>query len=167
MQFSIGDKVVHPLHGPGVIAGLESRESVDGLKSYYVINIPGQGLTLHVPVQTADELGIRPVMPQSMLPQVLSTLGGEPSVLPDDFKVRQGQLDADFRSGEVLPLARIVRDLTWHGRRAHLTKRDSDLLKHGQERLAAEMALSSGDKASDSIRLIGSTMNVALAGASG
>jgi len=167
MQFSVGDKVVHPMHGPGQIAGLVSRESIDGPRSYYVIDMPGQGLTLHVPILKAEEAGIRPVMPQSMLLQVLSTLRSTPCRLPDDFKQRQGQLDADFKTGEVLPLARIVRDLSWHGRRAHLTKRDSDILKHGQERLAAEMAMVSGDKASDSIKLIGSTMTVAMAGASG
>ena len=167
MQFSVGDKVVHPQYGPGQIAGLVSRESIDGATSYYVIDIPDQGLTLQVPVQKAEELGLRPVMPQSMLLKVLSTLGSTPCRLPDDAKQRQGQLDAEYRTGEVLPLARLVRDLTWYGQRAHLTKRDSDLLKHGQERLAAEMALASGDSASDSIKLIGSTMTVALAGASG
>ena len=140
---------------------------MQGAKCYYVIDIPGQGLTLHVPVLKAEELGLRAAMPLSMLLQVLSTLRSKPCRLPDDAKERQGQLDADIKTGEVLPLARAVRDLTWHRQRAHLTKRDSDLLKHGQERLAAEMALVSGDNASDSIKLIGSTMTAALAGASG
>jgi CarD family transcriptional regulator len=115
MQFSVGDKVVHPLHGPGQIAGLVSRESIDGPRSYYVIDMPGQGLTLHVPVQKAEDVGIRPVMPQSMLVQILSILRSTPCQLPDDFKLRQGQLDAQYRTGEVLPLARLVRDLTWYG----------------------------------------------------
>jgi CarD family transcriptional regulator len=167
MQFSVGDKVVHPQYGPGQITAVVSREFTDEARRYYVIDIPGQGLTLHVPVLKAEELGMRPVMPQSMLRQVLSTLRSKPSRLPDDFKQRQGQLDADIRTGEVLPLARVVRDLTWHRQRAHLTKRDSDQLKHGQERLAAEIALVSGDNASDSIKLIGSTMTAALASASG
>jgi CarD family transcriptional regulator len=167
MQFSEGDKVVHPLYGPGQISGLVSRELVDGPRSYYVIDMPDQGLTLHVPVDKAEVLGIRPVMPRSMLVQVLKTLRSSPSRLPDDAKQRQVQLDAQFKTGEVLPLARIVRDLSWHGQRAHLTKRDSDLLKHGQERLAAEMAMVSGDNASESIKLIGSTMTLALGGASG
>ena len=167
MQFSVGDKVVHPQYGPGQIAGVVWRDGMQGAKCYYVIDIPGQGLTLHVPVLKAEELGLRAAMPLSMLLQVLSTLRSKPCRLPDDAKERQGQLDADIKTGEVLPLARAVRDLTWHRQRAHLTKRDSDLLKHGQERLAAEMALVSGDNASDSIKLIGSTMTAALAGASG
>ena len=167
MQFTVGDKVVHPQYGPGQIAGIASRELIDGVKSYYIIDIPGQGLTLHVPVLKAEELGMRPAMPLSMLLQVLSTLRSKPCRLPDDAKERQGQIGADIKTGEVLPLARVVRDLTWHRHRARLTKRDTDLLKQGQERLAAEMALVSGDDASDSIKLIGSTMTVALTSVSG
>jgi CarD family transcriptional regulator len=166
MQFSVGDKVVHPQYGPGQITGVACRELTDGAKSYYVIDIPGQGLTLHVPVLKAEELGMRPAMPRSMLLQVLSTLRSRPCRLPDDARERQGQIDANIKTGEVLPLAKVVRDLTWHKERAYLTKRDSDLLKQGQARLAAEMALVSGDDASDSIKLIGSTMTAALASAS-
>jgi CarD family transcriptional regulator len=129
--------------------------------------MPGQGLTVHVPVLKAGELGIRPAMSQPMLLQVLSTLRSRPRRLPDDPRERQEQIGAKVRTGQVLPLARVVRDLTWHGERAHLTKRDSDLLKQGQARLAAEMALVSGDDASASIKLIGSTMIAALASASG
>ena len=44
-----------------------------------------------------------------------------------------------------MQLARVVRDLTWHRERAHLTKTDSDYLKQGRDLLAAEMALVSGD----------------------
>ena len=167
MQFSVGDKVVHPRYGPGRIAGVVWRELIDGAKCYYVIDMPGQGLTLHVPVLKTEELGMRPAMPLSMLLQVLSTLRSTPCRLPDDARERQEEIGAKVKTGEVLPLASVVRDLTWHKERAHLTKRDSDLLKQGQARLAAEMALVSGDNASDSSKLIGSTMTAALTSALG
>ena len=76
----------------------------------------------------------------------------------------QEQIDAEVRRGQVMQLARVGRDLTWHRERAHLTKRDSDLLKQGQDLLAAEMALVSGDDVSDSSELIGSTMIAAVTG---
>ena len=59
-----------------------------------------------------------------------------------------------------------VRDLNWHRERAHLTKRDSDLLRQGLDLLAAELALVSGDDISDLSDLIGSTVAGALAGGS-
>jgi CarD family transcriptional regulator len=65
MQFSVGDKVVHPHHGPGWIAGIERRELLDGTKRYYEIEIPGQGLIVHIPVGRANEVGVRLAMSKS------------------------------------------------------------------------------------------------------
>ena len=69
MKFSVGDRVVHPHHGPGRIASIERKELMDGTKRYYVIYIPNQALTVQVPVRTADEVGVRPAMPVSRLPR--------------------------------------------------------------------------------------------------
>jgi CarD family transcriptional regulator len=166
LQYSVGDKVVHPQYGPGQIAGVESWEVEDGAKSYYVIDMATQRLTVRVAVLKAGEAGMRLAMPLSAFLHVLGTLRSNPHPLPDDPRERQEQIGASLKTGQVLPLAAAVRDLTWHGVRARLTKRDTDLLKQGQVRLAAEMALVSGDDATDSMKLIGSTLTAALASAS-
>jgi RNA polymerase-interacting CarD/CdnL/TRCF family regulator len=62
-----------------------------------------------------------------------------------------------------MPLARVVRDLTWHRERAHLTKTDSGYLKRGRDLLAAEMALVSGDDVADASKLIEATMIAVVA----
>jgi CarD family transcriptional regulator len=164
MQFSVGDKVVHPHHGPGWIAGVERRELLDGPKRYYAIVIPGQGLTVHIPVGRADEAGVRLAMSQSRLLRLLRMLRGKPHLLPEDYRERQEQICAQLETGQVMQLARVVRDLTWHRERAHLTKTDSDYLKQGRDLLAAEMALVSGDAVSDARKLIEATMTAAVAG---
>jgi CarD family transcriptional regulator len=155
--------VVHPHHGPGWIAGIEHRELLDGTKCYYVIEVPGQRLTVHIPVGKADEVGVRLAMSQSRLPRVLSMLCGKPHRLPENYKERQEQIWAQLKTGRVMQLARVVRDLTWHRERAHLTKTDSDCLKQGCDLLAAEMALASGDAVSDASKLIQSTITAAMA----
>lgn len=165
MQFSVGDKVVHPKYGPGTVTGIEHWVDAEMDKRYYVIAIPGQTLTVHVPVLRVEEAGLRLAVSSSKLPQVLSMLGSRPSSLPDDHRERQEQIGAQLKTGQVMQLARVVRDLTWHRERAHLTKKDSDFLRQGQNLLAAEMALASGDDVSASNKLIGSTMNAALASA--
>jgi len=167
MQFSIGDNVVHPHYGPGRIASVAQWEVMEGAKSYYVIEISGQGLTVYVPALKADEVGVRPAMSQSRLQQVMRTLRSKPRRLPDDYKERQEQVNAEIKTGHVIQLAKVVRDLTWHRERAHLTKIDSDLLKAGWDLLAAEMALVSGVDISDSSKLIGSTVDIAQAAISG
>jgi CarD family transcriptional regulator len=162
MQFSVGDKVVHPHHGPGWIVSIEPRELLDGTKHYYVIEIPDQGLTLYMPVCKADEVGVRLAMSQSRLPRVLSTLRSRPHPLPEDYRERQEQIGAQIKTRRVMELAKVVRDLTWHRKRAHLTQVDSQYLKQGRELLAAEMALVSGDAVSDTSKLIEATMDVAM-----
>jgi len=165
MQYSVGDNVVHPRYGPGQISGIEQQELVDGPRDYYVIAMVAKGLTVHVPVLKADEAGVRPAMSLSSFPQVLTTLRSRPRHLSDDYRLRHEQVGAKIRTGLVLQLARIVRDLTWRGARAHLNRNDSESLKQGQEMLAAEMALVSGGDLSDSSKLIASTLATAVAGA--
>jgi CarD family transcriptional regulator len=164
MQFSVGDKVVHPRYGPGLIARIERWEDTDEAKRYYVIEIPGQTLTVYVPVLKVDEAGLRPAVCSSKIPQVLGMLRSQPSPLSEDYKERQEQLGVILRGGQVMQLARMVRDLSWRRKRAHLTQKESDYLRQGQNLLAAEMALVSGDDVADSNKLIGSIMSTALAG---
>jgi CarD family transcriptional regulator len=163
MQYSVGDKVVHPHHGPGWIAGIERRELLDGAKRYYMIEIPAQRLTLHVPVRKAGEIGMRLAMSQSRFPRVLGMLRSSPHPLPKDYKERQEQIWTQLKTGQVMPLARVVRDLTWHRKTAYLTRKDTDYLKQGRDLLAAEMALVSGDTVSDISKLIEATMTAAMA----
>jgi CarD family transcriptional regulator len=162
LQFSIGDKVVHPHHGPGQVAGIESREFMDGKKRYYVIHIPDHGLIIHMPVENAEESGMRLAISESRLPRVLNLLRDKPRTLPQNYKERQEQVSAELRTGRVMPVARVVRDLTWHRERAHLTRRDQDILKHGQSMLAAELALVSGDDVLNASELIEATIASAL-----
>jgi len=163
MQFSVGDKVVHPHYGPGAIAGIESKELMDGPKHYYVIEMAGQGLTVQVPVGRADEVGLRLAMSRARLPQVLIILQRKPHLLPQDYRERQERIGAQLRTGRASQLAMAVRDLTWHRKLAHLTKTDTDNLRQGSDLLAAEMALVSGDAASDASKLIAATMIAAMA----
>ena len=163
MRYAVGDKVVHPHHGPGSITGIEHRDLLDGTKGYYVIEVPGRRLTVHMPVRKADRVGVRPAMSQSRFPRVLSMLRGKPHLLSEDYRERQEQVCAELGTGRVMQLARVVRDLTWHRKIAHLTKPDSDNLRQGLELLAAEMALVSGDDVSDASKLIEATMTAAMA----
>jgi CarD family transcriptional regulator len=162
MRFSVGDKVVHPHHGPGRITGAERREFLDGEKLYYEIEIPMQELSVFLPRETMEEIGVRPAMTRARLARVLAKLRSRPRHLPQDFKERQGEVWERLRTGRVMKMAEVVRDLTWHKKRDHLTKKDSELLTQGTQRLAAEMALVSGTEAPDMEKTIQDTLTTAI-----
>ena len=143
MHFSVGDKVVHPRRGPGRIVGVERQEFLDESKRYYVIDMPAKAMTVRIPVRRVDDVGLRPAMTREKLAKVMEILHATPCVLPADYKERQEEVREKIQAARPIPMAEAVRDLTWRGRSAHLTKTDSELLKMVQDFLAAEMALAS------------------------
>ncbi|MFN2242302.1 MAG: CarD family transcriptional regulator [Anaerolineae bacterium] len=162
MQFSVGDAVVHPHHGPGRITGMERKELLDGKKMYYEIEIPVQELSVYLPKRTMEDMGVRPAMSRRRLPRVLDKLRSQPRILPNDYKERQAEVWEQLKTGLVMQLAEAVRDLAWHEKREHLTKKDTQYLAQGKSRLAAEMAIVSGEELSDMETLIDDTLSAAV-----
>jgi CarD family transcriptional regulator len=163
MAFSVGDKVMHPSLGAGQITGEEHRVLLSEFKHYYVIKVMGTKTTVYVPISKMDELGIRLVMSPGKLRQVLGTLESVPSPLSNDYKKRQARVQEKLETGLSIPTAEVVRDLTWHGKRKHLTQGDEALLRRGRERLVAEMACAADVDAIETHELLDGTLRTALA----
>jgi CarD family transcriptional regulator len=154
MQFSIGDKVVHPIHGSGLVTGVEHQELVEGFEHYYVVEIAGRGLTVFVPMCKADELGVRPATSRAGLDRILRILYDKPQRLPEDHKTRQSRVQEKLTSGSLIQVAEVVRNLTWQERLERLTRADSRLLGQGRDLLAAEMALVTDSAVDDAHEVI-------------
>jgi CarD family transcriptional regulator len=163
MQFSVGDKVMHPKFGAGRITGEEHRALMEELKHYYVIKLLVQDSTLYIPIRKMDELGVRPIMSRAKLAQVLNILRGAPRRLSEDFKERQERIREKLETGRSIPIAEAVRDLSWHAERKRLTKKDEDLLSRGRELLAAEMAVATDAPILDVQETINAALQVAMA----
>lgn len=141
MRFSIGDKVMHPNFGVGIITGESHRELVAGFEHYYVIDVIQTRATAYVPVRKMNELGVRGVMSRDKLAQVFETLRGKPRDLVKDYKERQARIVEQLDTRKPIPIAEAIRDLRWRKQDKYLTKRDADLLAKGVDLLASEMAL--------------------------
>ena len=165
MAFAVGDKVVHPYHGPGIITRVEQKEFMEGKESYYVIEIPEQGLTLHIPQHRMSITGVRPAVSDKQLDQVLDILHGTPEQLPGDHKERQEQVWEKLKTNEPGQVAETVRDLMWHQHQAHLTKKDTESLDRARKMLAAEIALVDGREVAEANKAIETIMAEALSNA--
>ena len=162
MDYEIGDRIVYPRRGAGTVTDVTVMELVDGYSQYYVIELPGDKLTVHVPSEMVDELGVRPVVPKGRIEKVLDILSGQPTVLPDDYKERQAGVREQLATGQALPIAEAIRDLCGHERRKHLTKVDRDLLTEGREFLAGELALVMDQEVLDVHQLIDDALQAAV-----
>ncbi len=161
MEFSVGDRVMHPRFGAGQITGEVDRELVDGYRHYFVIDVLGSGATAYVPISNMDELGVRPVMSADKLDQVLGTLRSLPTALSSDYKLRQAGVHEKLQTRRPVNVAEAVRDLTGHRERKHLTQRDETLLNHGKELLATEIALVTDEPIPDAYELIDAALGAA------
>ncbi len=162
MQFSIGDKIVHPQYGAGQITGIEHRELVEGFEHYYVVKLLVQDSTLYIPMRKTDDLGVRAVMSQSKLDHVIDILKSMPTRLSKDYKKRQGGIQEKIGTGLPIRIAEAIRDLNWHRHRKRLTKKDEDLLAKGQEFLASEIAMAMDSPIPDAYEMINTVVNDAI-----
>lgn len=162
MQFSIGDKIVHPLYGAGQITAMEHRELVKGFEHYYVVQLLAQDSTLYIPVRKMEELGVRAVMSLAKLDHVLDVLQSMPSSLSQDYKERQGRIQEKIVTGRPLRIAEAIRDLNWHRQLKRLTKKDEDLLEKGQDFLASEIAMATDLDIPEAHQMINMALNAAL-----
>jgi len=143
-MFAVGDKVVHPGHGPGIIRGVERHQVVGEEKRYYIIDMLSGGTRLMTPVAQADKVGLRAAISDESMQQLLALLSNAPAALPDDFRERQSSIDERLKEGDVFAAARVARDMTWFGRLRGLTRRDTQLLQRAEELVAGELALVQG-----------------------
>jgi CarD family transcriptional regulator len=143
-MFKVGDKVVHPAHGAGVIAAVEQKDVLDDFNRYYVIDLAAQAMKLMVPVRTADEIGLRRVATKKGIKQILRILGGESNELPDDFKKRQAVIRDRLREGSAESLATVVRDMAHRGRAKTYSPTEARVYDQARGMLGGEMALALG-----------------------
>lgn len=140
-MFVVGDKVVHPAHGAGVVTAIAQLDVLDEFGRYYIISPIASDMRLMVPIRNAKQVGLRPAIKINRLSEVLTILQGPPNSLPEDYKERQAQVTERLRSADPEIVGTVVRDLTWLRQMSGLTTRDSNLLERASALLASEIAL--------------------------
>ncbi|MFQ5340516.1 MAG: CarD family transcriptional regulator [Anaerolineae bacterium] len=140
-MFEVGDKVVHPAHGAGVVAGIEEKALVDEFTHYYIIQLAATEMKLMIPVRTAGEIGLRPVARPAQIEAIYNTLQSVARDLVNDFKKRQSILTEQLKSGDILDVAEVVRDLFWRNEESPLSPTESRQLDSARQQLASELSL--------------------------
>jgi CarD family transcriptional regulator len=137
--FSEGDTVVHPQHGAGVVERRETRQVAGEDREYLVVRIIHSDLTLSVPADGTQEAGLRPVMDDAAierLVEVLTHASDEPEVT---FNRRFRANREKLRSGDVMELAEVIRDLAQRDNAKGLSTAERQMLAQAKRVLASEL----------------------------
>ena len=142
MTFQIGETVVHPHYGAGVITEIQERHSLGPTKRYYSIELlADERTTVMVPLDKEESVGLRAPISKARLSRLWRILRGKPEALPDEHKERYAVIEGKLHEGDLFQIAEAVRDLAWRreDKRA-LTKVGGRLYETGLEFLASELA---------------------------
>ena len=143
-MFSVGDEVVHRVHGAGIITDKKEMQITKTSNRYLVIEMPESDSTLMVPTDKAEQR-LRPVSKVTTLRYLLTEiLTGQPNKLPKDYKERRERINNKLKSGEIRKWIEVVRDLAHRREQGRKSRVDNRLLERTTHLLAGELALAQG-----------------------
>ena len=141
MEYAIGDCVVHPSYGGGTIKGIKEKSFFNHSNQYYEIHMPLKNMTIMVPVEKAEEIGVRPVSSEEELDEMWALFAGEPEELADKYQVRQEGIRTQLKTGDLLTISKALRDLLARQETHNLTQADRGLREQAESFIAYEISL--------------------------
>ena len=147
-MFQIGQAVVHPAHGPGKIVKIKKLSTLGSGKQYYSVRLlDGSETEIWVPVQDAQEHGLRTPIKKSRVAEVWRRLRAEAETLPTDHQARYQVVREKLETGQLLSIAEAIRDLSWKDYTVRgLTSEGKRLFDKGIRMLTTEVALVQGSE---------------------
>jgi len=140
-MYGIGDKVVYPMHGAGVIEAIEEREVLGEVRQYYVMHIPVGNMKVYIPLDSVEQLGIRQVISRSEVTDVIKILENE-STLPVLAWNRRYRANMDrIKSGDIYSVAEVVRSLSQREREKGLSTGEKKMYDNAYQILISELVL--------------------------
>ncbi len=128
MSFKIGDKAVYPVHGVGVIKGIETKEVCGKQQTFYVLSILNNDMTIMVPTGNVKRVGLRELTSMSDIAKVYEILNRKDVEIDNhNWNRRQRKYAEKLKSGSVFEVAEVLRNL-------YLLKNEKDL-SFGEKRM--------------------------------
>lgn len=142
-MFQIGDHIVYPMHGAGVIAAIEEKEIQGIIKQYYVIKMPNE-MQVMIPVDKMINSNIRSIVDNMALEEVFSVFQQEELDPSLTWKQRYTSNMEKVKSGSMLEGAEVVRDLTIRNAEKKLNSSERQMLTNAKKLLISELGLVKG-----------------------
>jgi CarD family transcriptional regulator len=152
MSFAVGDKVVYPHHGAAIIEGKEKR-IFDGHKTdYFVLRITYGDLKVSIPVEKADEIGLRDVINDEEVEEVFAVLRKKEARMPTNWSRRFKNHVEKLKSGDIYQVAEVVRNLSLREADKGLSAGEKRMLARARQILVSELtfALNVDEEAAES-----------------
>ena len=140
-MYLVGDKVVHPMHGAGVIEGI-TEERISGRKaSYYVFRMPVGGLVLKIPTENCGSIGVRSLSSVEQIDEVFDRIPEMDAEMTANWNHRYRENMQRIKSGDLLEVARVIKGLMWRDAQRGLSNGERKMLHTAKQILISEIVL--------------------------
>ncbi|MEW6624969.1 MAG: CarD family transcriptional regulator [Bacillota bacterium] len=143
-MFKVGDRVVYPMHGAGIIESIEEREVLGQKRSYYIMRIPIGNMKVMIPMDNVIEIGLRQVIDQEGVAQVICILKDRTNTMNANWNKRYRCNMDKIKSGNIFEIAEVVRNLALREREKGLSTGERKMLENAKQILISELVLVNG-----------------------
>ena len=141
-MYSVGDKVVHPMHGAGTIEEIKEIEIVGKKRQYYVLKFAIGNMVTNVPIENSEEIGIRPVIEKQEAKKALQYF--RDAELEDDANWNKRQRDnlIKIKSGDIYQVILVLKELMYREKIKGLSTSERKTLTSAKQIVVSELVLS-------------------------
>ena len=140
MKFKKGDTVIYPQHGACIVQGFEKKTAFGETREYLVLRSVIGEMTLSVPVDTADQVGVRPPVNADELDDLVAVLSKPDPRVPSNWSRRFKNHQEKLKSGDVYQVAEVVRNLAARNRDAALSAAERTMYERARINLVSEIS---------------------------
>src|ERR1700690_2409507 len=137
--FDIGDKVVYPHHGAAIVERREVKEAFGEKKEYLVLRLAYGDLTLMVPADNTEGVGLREVINDEEVEEVFAVLRKKEARMPTNWSRRYKNPSEKLRSGDIYQVAEVVRNLSIRDKDKGLSAGEKRMLQRARQILVSEL----------------------------
>ncbi|HOA55080.1 MAG: CarD family transcriptional regulator [Acetivibrionales bacterium] len=158
-MFSVGDKVVYPMHGAGVIESIEEREILGHRQNYYVLRMPLGDMKVMIPTQNVQDIGIREVIDSCDVCKVYEILQDHEVNVTNNWNKRYRENMSKIRSGNIYEVADVVRILMKRDKEKGLSTGEKKMLNSAKQILISELILAEDSEEVDVESIVNSYLS--------
>ena len=144
-MYKIGDSVVYPMHGAGIIEDIEVKEVLGKEQSYYVVRMPIGDMKVMVPMDNAAGVGMRDVIDKAEAEKVLCAFRTVETDVIQNWNKRFRENMVRIKSGDIFEVAAVVKSLMLRDREKGLSTGERKMLSNAKQILISEIVVATGN----------------------
>ena len=143
-MFQVGDKIVHPMHGAGVVEDIVENKINGVVREYYVLKLPARAMVVMIPTGNCSEIGVRPVIGQEEAQRILEQIPHLQIDMEHNWNRRYRENMDRIKSGDLIEVAQVIKSLMERDSDRGLSTGERKMLHSAKDILISELVLSLG-----------------------